>query len=52
MALLGLRSLFVTALLVGTPVCQAVTTVSVSATASHAIPTTLCEYPETRIDAN
>ena len=46
MASLTLRSLFVTALLVGLPVCQAVTTVSVSATASHAIPTTLCEYSE------
>ncbi|EPS96452.1 hypothetical protein FOMPIDRAFT_47951 [Fomitopsis schrenkii] len=43
MALLCLRSFLTTALLAGVyiPVCQAVTTVSVSATASHAIPTTL-----------
>ena len=46
MALLSVLSLLTTALLAGVyaPVCQAVTTVSVSATASHAVPTTLCEY--------
>lgn len=45
MALLSLRSFLTTALLAGlyAPLCHAVTTVSVSATASHAIPTTLCE---------